>query len=153
MSGDLVLVIGVSGYLGAHVVDRLVKDEYRVRGTARSAKLYRSREAYAVYGEAVEIIAMNDLANGDYPDAFKGVDAVIHVAATMIGREAEAEAAIRVSMDGSLDILAQAERAGVKNFSFVRTIGPVTDGIAMGKPEPVKGDEWVAVTRLCCQPG
>lgn len=36
-SGSLVLVTGVNGYIGSHVVDQLLERGYRVRGTVRDA--------------------------------------------------------------------------------------------------------------------
>ena len=41
--------------------------------TVREAKLAANKEAYSIYGDSVEIIAMDDLVKGSYPDAFKGM--------------------------------------------------------------------------------
>ena len=65
-------VTGVNGYLGAHVVDRLVQDGYRVRGTVRASKLESSKKSYASYGDAVEIAVADDLVNGSFPEIFHG---------------------------------------------------------------------------------
>lgn len=40
--------------------------------TVRTPRLPASKKAFAVYGDAVEIIVMDDLIGGSYPDAFKG---------------------------------------------------------------------------------
>lgn len=81
---------GVNGYLGAHVVDQLVQHGYRVRGyvadlshttlanpelsfrTVRSSNLALSKKSFAVYGDAVEIVALDDLVHGNFPEIFKG---------------------------------------------------------------------------------
>jgi len=148
MPGDLVLVTGVSGFLGAHVVDRLVKDGYRVRGTVRAAKVAQNQKAFSVYGNAVEITAMDDLIKGVYPDAFKGVDAVIHVAAPLVGKEATAEAAIAVAVDGSINILTQAEKAGIKNFAYASSIITFSQGFANPADATLlKDDEWLPITK------
>ncbi|THH28836.1 hypothetical protein EUX98_g5354 [Antrodiella citrinella] len=148
MAGDLVLVTGVSGYLGSHVVDRLVKEGYRVRGTVRAAKLAQNQKAFsAVYGDAVEVIAMDDLIKGIYPDAFKGVAAVIHVAAPLPAREASAEVAISVAVDGSLNIFTQAEQAGVVNFSFASSIITFNTGFPDGEARLLRNDEWIPITK------
>lgn len=65
-------VTGVNGYLGAHVVDRLVQDGYRVRGTVRASKWESTRKSYASYGETVEIVVADDLVNGSFPEIFRG---------------------------------------------------------------------------------
>ena len=80
--------------------------------TVRSSKLAASRKSFALYGDAVEIVAVDDLVNGVFPEIFKGVfeirdysfplnaalgvDAVIHSASPLPGREATPEAALDV---------------------------------------------------------
>ncbi|KAH9891038.1 hypothetical protein C8Q73DRAFT_792476 [Cubamyces lactineus] len=68
---QLVLVTGINGYLGAHIVDQLVKAGYRVRGTVRSGKLDAACENNAIYGADVEVIAADDIAFGDFTEALK----------------------------------------------------------------------------------
>ena len=58
MSGELVLVTGGSGFLGAHCILELLKAGYRVRTTVRSAKreadvLAMLRDGGAEPGEAL----------------------------------------------------------------------------------------------------
>ena len=40
--------------------------------TVRSSKLAANKAAYAIYGDAVEVIAWNDLVAGQHPEAFEG---------------------------------------------------------------------------------
>lgn len=71
---SLVLVTGISGFLGAHVVNELLIAGYRVRGTARSGKLALVREAYAdsPHKDRFEVVEVNDLVHGDFTEALKG---------------------------------------------------------------------------------
>ncbi|KAJ8489631.1 hypothetical protein ONZ51_g2814 [Trametes cubensis] len=119
-----VLVTGVNGYLGAHIVDQLVKTGYRVRGTVRSGKLDLARESNAMYGKDVEIVAADDLAFGDFTEALKGVDAVIHAAAPLFGR-ASPEEALTAAIDGAMNILRQTEKMGIKRFVLVSSLATV----------------------------
>lgn len=41
--------------------------------TVRSAKVAANKEAFSVYGDAVDIFGWDDLVGGTYPDAFKGI--------------------------------------------------------------------------------
>lgn len=81
--------------------------------TVRSKKVAFVQEWYTKYGNKVEIVAQDDLIHGDYSAAFKGprvlfywvkicskivtgVEAVIHAAAPLVGREASHADAINV---------------------------------------------------------
>ena len=94
----------MSGYTGAHILIRLLKEGYRVRGyaiqivvvdraakrvirIARSRKAEALRKAYAKYGDRVDVVVIEDLIKGDFTDALKGVSAVIHAASPAPGRE------------------------------------------------------------------
>ena len=94
----------MSGYTGAHILIRLLKEGYRVRGygiqivvvdraakrvirIVRSRKAEALRKAYAKYGDRVDVVVIEDLIKGDFTDALKGVSAVIHAASPAPGRE------------------------------------------------------------------
>ncbi|TCD66395.1 hypothetical protein EIP91_001386 [Steccherinum ochraceum] len=139
-------VTGISGYLGAHIVEQLVRQGLRVRGTVRSAKLAATKDAFKIYGKAVEVVAVDDLIEASYAVALQGVDAVIHQASPMPGREATAEEALDAAIEGSLNILRQAEQAGIKKFSYCSSIITFTLDISGDRPY-LRDDEWTAVTR------
>ncbi|KAI0639042.1 NAD-P-binding protein [Trametes polyzona] len=143
-SKQLILVTGINGFLGAHIVDQLVKAGYRVRGTVRSAKLDTARQSNASYGTDVEVIAADDLAYGDFTDALKGVHGVIHAAAPLVGRDSP-ENALTAAIEGALNILRQVEKAGIKRFTLVSSI--VTVGSANNITRPWTDNDWVAVSR------
>jgi nucleoside-diphosphate-sugar epimerase len=83
----------VSGFLGSHVVDQLLKEGYRVRGlvvftilhvlppkltsasrTARSAKVAAVQEAFSSQpgGDRVEIVGIDDITSDDFTKALEG---------------------------------------------------------------------------------
>lgn len=74
--GSLVLVTGVSGYIGSHVADQLLAYGYRVRGTVRDVqKAAWTNEFFAGnYGEGhFESIVVPDMAQEDaFEEAVKG---------------------------------------------------------------------------------
>ncbi|KAI0666314.1 NAD-P-binding protein [Trametes maxima] len=141
---QLILVTGINGYLGSHLVDQLVKAGYRVRGTVRSSKVALVKEGTAIYGGDVEVVAADDLAFGDFTQALKGVSGVIHAAAPLLGRDSP-EGALTAAIEGALNILRQTEKAGIKRFVLISSI--VTVKRADDKSSTWTDNDWVDVTR------
>lgn len=148
MSTPLVVVTGVSGFLGAHVVDQLVKEGSRVRGIARGAKVGTVQAAYdAAYGTGkIEIFAVDDLVTGDFGSSLQGgVVAVIHVASPLSSRIDDPEDTLNVAIEGTTNILKQAQKAGVKKFSIASSIASALDP---SNPKPLLTEnDWNPVTR------
>ncbi|QQG39654.1 MAG: Gfo/Idh/MocA family oxidoreductase [Candidatus Aenigmatarchaeota archaeon] len=75
-----VLVTGAAGYLGSAIVERLVKDGYRVRAFVRPLSRIDALERLGVE------IRFGDIRNlADVKDAAKGADAIVHGAAALRG--------------------------------------------------------------------
>ncbi|KAF8647119.1 hypothetical protein AX16_006951 [Volvariella volvacea WC 439] len=121
MSADkVVLVTGVSGYVGSHIVYALLEAGYSVRGTVRGHKLDNVKKVYQDV-KAFKAIEISDLIHGQFPEAFEGVYAVVHVATPLAGR-VPAEELFDITTEGSLNVLRQAERAGVKKIVYTATL-------------------------------
>ncbi|KAJ7490466.1 hypothetical protein FB451DRAFT_1552180 [Mycena latifolia] len=112
-SKPLVFVAGAAGFLSFEVV-HLLEAGYPVPGAARGRKIPLLQKALEKYPQfkAIEIAY---IATADYSAAFKGVGAVIHVAPPLPGR-VDSETALNSAIEGSLRILREAEKAGMKNF-------------------------------------
>ncbi|KAF7969871.1 hypothetical protein HWV62_25653 [Athelia sp. TMB] len=119
---NILQVTGVAGYLGAHIVHQLLEAGYRVRGTARGAKLAQVKEAYASYGEQFEAVDVNDVAIDDVSAHLVGVDAVIHSAAPLANRPDKEEI---FTAQGTVNIIRQAEKAGITKIVYTSTIAAV----------------------------
>ncbi|KAF5372591.1 hypothetical protein D9758_005160 [Tetrapyrgos nigripes] len=136
----LVFVTGASGLVGYAIVYHLLQAGYPVRGSARGKKVESLKKALSNYPqfEAVEIA---DIASGDYSDNFKGVGAIIHTAAPVIGR-ADKETAFRSAIDGSIHVLKEAEKAGITKI--VTTSSIVSFNLPVG---PYAPDDWNPITK------
>jgi uncharacterized protein YbjT (DUF2867 family) len=110
-----VLVTGATGFIGPHVVHALRAREIPVRALVRD----RSRSSRLVAWGA-------ELVEGDVTDpaslraAATGVDAVVHLVAIIKGSRADFE---RVMAQGTRNVVAAAEAAGVRRFVLASALG------------------------------
>ena len=74
---------GATGFVGAHVVDELLRRGHRVRAAIRSmAKGEEMRRARPETADRLELVLVGDLTTeGGFDEAVKDVGAVIHCAA------------------------------------------------------------------------
>ncbi|THH00765.1 hypothetical protein EW026_g1816 [Hermanssonia centrifuga] len=146
-SGALVLVTGISGFVGAHIVNELFKAGYRARGTVRSPKVATIKQWYkgTEYEGKVDVVVIDDLVAGDFTAAFQGVEGVIHAAAPLPGR-ASPEEALDAGIEGSMNVLRQAEKAGIKKFSVVSSIFSVNANFTTAT-EMMTHNDWTETTR------
>ncbi len=77
-----VLVTGATGFIGAHVVDELLRRGLKVRGATRSATKGKAMiDARPKYASQLDFVQISDFEKtGVFEEAVKGIDAVIHVA-------------------------------------------------------------------------
>jgi len=72
----LVLVTGANGFIGAHVVSQLLKNNYLVRGTVRSqskADYFTIKYPEATKSGQISFVVVKDIAKPDaFEDAIKG---------------------------------------------------------------------------------
>ena len=82
----LVLLTGPNGFVGAHVLDRLLSDGYRIRGTVRSpAKAEFLEKKYASRPSDVSFVIVPDIQAPNALDAaMTDVDYVCHVASPYV---------------------------------------------------------------------
>lgn len=82
----LVLLTGPNGFVGAHVLDRLLTEGYRVRGTVRSeSKANFFLKKYSNRSGDVSFMVVPDIqAPGALDSAMVDVDYVCHVASPYV---------------------------------------------------------------------
>jgi dihydroflavonol-4-reductase len=130
-----VFVTGSTGLLGNNVVRALVKAGHDVVGLTRSAE-----KADWMLGDTGASFVTGDMrAVGDFVAALDGCDAVVHTAAYFReyftpGDHAESLNAINV--EGTLALMAEADKREVKRFIHVSSAGVIGH-----KPDGSPGDE------------
>jgi uncharacterized protein YbjT (DUF2867 family) len=135
----VVLVAGANGFVGRHVVARLVRGGWRVRAIVRN----RSSYSPAV---GVEVREADVTRRDSLPAALDGVDVLVHCAAITADHKAPYKGAYEdVNHRGTEHLMAAAEDAGVKRVVLMSGLGtrPSPDGSYMatrwGMEEAVRG--------------
>jgi nucleoside-diphosphate-sugar epimerase len=114
-----VLVTGGSGFIGGHVVLRLLQDGHRVRTTVRSldreAELRARLARFGVdAGDALELAAADLLDDAGWAEAIAGVEHVIHVASPLPhGAPTPEDELVVPAREGTRRVLQAARDAGV----------------------------------------
>lgn len=128
------LVTGATGFLGGHMVRRLVGDGHSVRILRRQASSLHDIQDLSfedVIGDITDPVAVNR--------AMVGIDGVIHAAAKISYWPQESRDIMHVNGYGTKCVADAALEAGVKRFVYVSSV------MAVGIPEPgTLGDETLA---------
>jgi UDP-glucose 4-epimerase len=116
LGGKRFLVTGGSGFIGSHVVDRLL--ERGAREVVVFDKVVR-RENLEQAGEAVTVIEADVTDPRAVRDAARGVDGVFHMAVLPLGPSVEnPQLAHEVNVGGSLNVFEAAREAGVEKVVY-----------------------------------
>jgi NADH dehydrogenase len=114
-----VLVAGATGFVGQHLVRRLLSRNHIPRALAR-------RPPVAAWQEGVEWFRADVTAAGSLRGAATGCDAVVHLAGTAWPERDQGYDELHVG--GTENLLLEACRAGVERFVFVSTLGASPTG-------------------------
>ncbi|PWY96882.1 NAD(P)-binding protein [Testicularia cyperi] len=133
MSGPLVLITGVTGFLAAHVLDAVLASpaNYRVRGTLRSTG--KQEELLSRLSpedrKRVEFVQIEDTATSDLLPAVRGVEIIHHVASPYQLNVQDAERDLLIpAVEGTLNLMRFAKHEkSVKKIVITSSFAAVTD--------------------------
>jgi nucleoside-diphosphate-sugar epimerase len=144
MAGELVLVTGGSGFIGAHCILQLLDAGYRVRTTVRSLSREGDvramlREGGVDAGDRLSFAAADLINDAGWPEAVKDCAYVLHVASPFPPAIPVHEDEIIVpARDGALRVLRAARDAGVRRVVLTSSFAAIGYG---QKPQAQPFDE------------
>ena len=130
---DLVLVTGISGFLGGHIALQLLAGGYAVRGSVRSLdKADKVRETLAAHGAdlaRLEIVALDLMADAGWAEAVAGCRFVQHVASPfVIETPRDRNDLIVPAVEGTRRAITAALAAGVERIVLTSSIAAIVYG-------------------------
>ena len=140
MAGELVLVTGGSGFVGAHCIIQLLEAGYQVRTTVRSMAREGDvramlRQGGADAGERLSFVAADLTKDAGWAEAVSGCAYVLHVASPFPPEIPKHEDEVIIpARDGALRVLKAARDAGVKRVVLTSSYA----AIGYGQPEQSK---------------
>ncbi|MEV7616899.1 NAD(P)-dependent oxidoreductase [Streptomyces sp. NPDC089799] len=129
------LVTGASGFVGTHVVERLVAQGVPLRVLLRDRELPELPGVEVVRGDLTKPETLHGLC--------EGTGVLLHLAARIGGSEEDCRA---VNETGTRVLLAEAERAGVRRIVQLGTAAVYRDGAHRGAAEGELAEEPGSVT-------
>lgn len=142
MSGELVLVTGGSGFIGAHCIRQLLEAGYRVRTTVRSLAKEKDVRAMLAPGADVSFAAADLMSDTGWPQAVEGCAYVLHVASPFpLGIPKHEDDLIIPAREGALRVLRAARDAGVKRVVQTSSFAAIGYGLPITS-KPYDETNW-----------
>jgi dihydroflavonol-4-reductase len=147
MAGELVLVTGGTGFIGAHCIVQLLQKGYKVRTTVRS--LSREPEVRAMVreggveaGDNLSFAAADLTKDEGWAEAVAGCAYVLHVASPFPPALPQHEDELIIpARDGALRVLNAARDAGVKRVVLTSSFAAIGYG-QKPKNRPFNEEDW-----------
>jgi uncharacterized protein YbjT (DUF2867 family) len=114
-----ILLAGATGETGQELIRSLSRAEHQVCALVRSG----SEHKLATFATLLKEVRTGDVTD---PAALRGSCAGIEVVITLITRTRPRDRHLQVDMTGNTNLLREAERAGVRRFIFVSSMGAGT---------------------------
>jgi nucleoside-diphosphate-sugar epimerase len=108
-----VLITGSNGFIGKHL-SQMLSSDYLIIRHGRKVQVSAVKNSY---------FHLDVNGRSDWQEHLKGVDAIIHLAASAHNKFNVEESIDEVNVNGALALARQAATAGVKRLIFISTIG------------------------------
>ena len=154
MTYKTILITGVTGYIARHIAVQALNAGYTVIGSTRD--LTREGDLRAALAdhlsdpaaqERFKLIALDNLSDDGWAEAFVGVNALIHTASPVPVRQPkDADDLIRPARDGALRAAKAAYAAGVRRMVMTSSIAAVDNGWGKSGPGTYDETSWTTMT-------
>lgn len=151
MDSEIVLLTGITGYIGKHIALRLLNAGFRVRGSLRD--LDRADEVRAALrphlrdpsalAQALEFTRLDLEDDAGWDTAMAGVDVLMHRASPFPLAEPKDEGALlRPAVEGTLRALRAANAGGVERVILTSSVAAIQSRELSGDREALTEDDW-----------
>lgn len=140
-SKPVVLITGVSGYLGSHVAHVFLKDGcYSVRGTVRdlsnAKKIEPLMKAFGHYFTDLTLVEADLLNAESVINAIKGADFVVHTASPFPLKQPRDEMElIKPAVDGTLAVMKGCHAHKVKRVVITSSVAAISQCLRQDRPQ------------------
>jgi len=143
----IVLITGVTGYLGAHVADVFLKDGgFRVRGTVRStknpAKIEPLKKAFGDKFEELELVEADLLDEDSLVRACKDATYVVHTASPYVLNVRNHDDMIKPAVNGTLAVARGCRENKVKRLVVTSSVFAVFGINYRTRPDVFNDTHW-----------
>src|SRR5690242_1862975 len=130
-----VFLTGATGFVGGHLLKRLLADGHSVRALVRNPS-----KAQIAIGNRVELVP-GDVVAGSLDDGMKGCDAVIHLVGIIV--ETGKATFERVHHLGTRNVVEAAKANRISRFIQMSALGVRADGVSEYQTSKWKAEEAV----------
>ena len=147
----IVVITGVSGYLGSYVCDYFLKDgSYRVRGTVRDIKNEKKikplRDAFGPLFDQLELVEADLLKPESLEKAIEGCTYVVHTASPFpLSAPKNEDDLIKPAVEGTLSVMRAALKNKVKRVVVTSSIASIIEHIPENTKDVYSEEDWSEV--------
>lgn len=154
MSAESVLVTGGAGFIGSHLVERLVKQGYYVKVLDNFDSGTEKNLADVVTTSRVEVIRGDIVRQADVQRAMKGSNVIFHFAANPEVRLGDPKVHFEVNIGGTFNILEAMRVNHAKEIIFASSSTVYGDAESIPTPEtysPLQPISVYGAAKLACE--
>ena len=112
------LVTGANGFIGQHLVKKLLSEGHGIRGTK-----YTERPLYFFKAEEIDWRTVDLQKKESLKGIAEGIDCIYHLAAIPNNDHSKTwKDFYSVNVEGTLSLLEEAKKSGVKRFVYISTV-------------------------------